>query len=297
MNLKKWMAPLMAIVVLVSGAVAILSYLSEDPVAQSLVISEVSGDVSVAGREGSSATVGVGALLEPDQRLITGPASRAVLSLGEDTRIRLGSDSTVQVRGHDSTAVTLELEDGALQATVRPGSSALRVGSRGRQILATDATCDLGVGPDGTLVVEMSEGSAVTSGFEGMNGPLAQGSRTTVSPDGQASVTPISEELLLAVQWPTERRTKEKVTQVTGTTVPGAQVNIYAGERLIQVIADHHGIFQASLPLEEGENPLRVEATDPLGREATVSGWTVELDHQGPTFRGGVDYEKGAAPL
>jgi len=296
MNAKRWLAPLMAVIVLVAAAVAILSYLSESPRPANLVISEVAGEVSVVGGQGGQQAVEAGLLLEPNQRLTTGPASRAVLSLGEDTRIRLGADSTIQVQGQDETAVTLELEGGALHATVRPGSSALRVGSRGRQVLATDATFDMGVGPDGTLVVEVAEGSAVTSGFEGVNGLLMAGSRTTVLPEGQASSTPISEELLLAVQWPTERRTKEGTTQVTGTTVPGAKVSIYAGDRLTQVMADRHGLFQATLPLQEGENPLRVEAIDPLGRAATVAGWTVELDHRGPTFRGGVGLEPGGTP-
>ena len=35
------------------------------------------------------------------------------------------------------------------------------------------------------------------------------------------------------------------------------------------MIADGEGLFEATVPLDEGENPLKVVSEDPLGRTST----------------------------
>jgi hypothetical protein len=210
------------------------------------------------------------------------------LALGAQTRIRVGPDSSVQVRSVDEEGVRLELENGALQATVRPGSGALRVGSQGREILATMAEFEMGVGPDGILAVEATQGNLLASGITNV-AQIQEGARATVSASGEASIKPISEELLLAVDWPSDHRTRLDHQQVSGQTEPGAHVRLERGDTIIELVADARGRFEADVPLWEGENPLRVQVVDVLGH-AIVADYTLTRDTRGPTFRGGVEY-------
>jgi hypothetical protein len=290
---KRLAVPLLSVILLVAAAIAVLSYLSEEPQKARLVIAEIQGEVTVTGPDGSRQTGITGGVLKADDRVATGQASRAVLEIGDDTRIRLDPESTVQVGSQDDQSVTLELEGGALQATVRPGAAALRVGSRDRYVLTTDGSFEMGVGDDGILVVEMSEGQAMTSGFEGVSPQLSAGDRATVAADGTASIQPIAEELLLAVQWPEQKRTRETIRTVAGTTTPGARVRVEGGARSVESTADGAGRFELEVPLRSGRNDLRVEAIDQLGHTNSVDDW-IEVDNHGPTFRGGVEYNRSA---
>lgn len=289
-GVKRLLGPALAMIILVAGAITLLSYLGGDSAPVGLVLAESEGSVHITDAQGHESEVAAGTVLAPQERVATGPSSRAVLTLGDEGRIRLGPNSTVQVRAQSDDAVTLELEGGALQATVRPGTSALRVGNRGREVLATDAVFEMGLGDEGTLVVEASEGGVATTGFEGVSAVQA-GERATVGADGVAQIAPLSNNLLLAVQWPTETRTREQRTQVSGTTVPGARVKVSGGEQPVEVYADRVGKFQVEVALLHGPNALAVEAVDPLGKVAQVDGFRIEVDQRGPTFRGGVEYQ------
>ncbi len=290
--MKRWLAPVLAVVVLVAAAFAILSYTRDETVQSDLVLMEIDGEVKVIGGDGKPEAVIAGLALDPKDRVTTGLSSRAVLAMGPTSRIRLGPQSTVRVVGHDEQAVTLELEGGALQATVRPGPTALRIGSNGREVLATDAAFEMGVGDDGTLVVEVTEGAAATSGISGV-AEVRSGERVTIAGDGTGVVSPVSSDLLLAVTWPEARRTKEPTTRVTGMTVPSATVNVRGGGKVVQVRADRTGRFEAEVPLLEGDNPLSVEATDVLGNVASVEGVTVLLKTKGAAFN---SYVGGTVP-
>jgi hypothetical protein len=107
-----------------------------------------------------------------------------------------------------------------------------------------------------------------------------------------AAVGPASEELLLAVQWPTQARTRAESTLVEGTTQAGARVRLRWDGGEVEVRADDAGRFQASIPLEEGENALAVQAVDALGHTAAADGELQIRDTTGPAFRGGVEYER-----
>lgn len=290
--MKRWLVPVLAVVVLVAAAFAILSYTQDEAVQSDLVLMEVDGEVRVIGGDGKAETVAAGLALDPKDRVTTGLSSRAVLAMGPTSRIRLGPQSTVQVVAHDDRAVTLELEGGALQATVRPGPTALRIGSNGREVVATDAVFEMGVGDDGTLVVEVTEGAAATSGIAGI-AEVRSGERATVAGDGTGVVSPVAADLLLAVTWPEVLRTKESVTRVTGTTVPSATVNVRGGGKVVQVRADRTGHFEADVPLLEGDNPLSVEATDVLGNVASVDGVTMLLKTKKAAFN---SYVGGTVP-
>lgn len=284
--MRRLVAPVLAVVVLIAAAVAILTYLGGEASPASLVLSEVDGRVVITSRDGRTAEAAAGATLAESDRVATDEASRAVLAVGDTTRIDLGPASAVQVRDIDAEGVRIELEGGALTATVRPGSGALTVGNQGRQIVATDADFAVGVGKDGTLFAEASRGQLLASGIPGATA-IAEGARLTVTTTGEASVSPIPSELLLSVQWPAETRTRAGTTRVSGRTEPGARVIVGHGEGAVEVVADASGAFVADVPLVEGTNRIEVRAVSVLGTAADVE-QVVQRDTRGPSFQGQV---------
>ncbi|MEQ1503911.1 MAG: FecR domain-containing protein [Myxococcota bacterium] len=284
--MRRVLVGLLAAVVVVAMVTALWRYVRAESPHGQLELTEIDGEVQVQRAVGDAAAARPGQILHADDRVSTGAAGRAVLSLGRDTHIRVGPTSSLQVVAVDEAGVSLELENGALQATVRPEAGAVRVNSRGRAVLATSGEFAVGVSDD-ILQVSATRGSLSLSGVDQTR--LEEGQQATVV-DRHAEVGAVPEELLLAVDWPQEARTRSELTTVTGTTQPGARVTLSGafGERT--VTANAEGRFVAEVPLAEGDNPVEFEAVDILGRQTTVEGALPTRDTQGPSFRGGVDY-------
>jgi hypothetical protein len=284
--MRRALIPLLAAVVVLAMLTALWQYLRGESPHGQLELTEVTGDVQVARPTEGSAPALRGTVLRPEDRIATGSTGRAVLSLGRDTHIRVGPVTTLQVVAVDEAGVSVELENGALQATVRPESGAVRVGSRGRAVLATNGEFAVGV-QDELMQVSAARGSLSLSGVDRTR--VEEGEQAIIV-DRHADVGPVPEELLLAVDWPQEARTRARTTTVTGFTQPGARIRLSGsfGERMVTANAD--GAFVADVPLAEGENPVAVEAIDVLGRSTAVEGTLPTRDTQGPSFRGGVDY-------
>ncbi len=276
---------LLALIVVIAMVSALWRYVAVGGGQSELLLAEIVGDVRI---EGASGTIDAepGTVLEASDRVATGPSSRAVLALGRDTRIRLGPASSVQVTGVDAAGVSLELENGALHATVRPESGAVTVGNKGRAVVATNGQFEAGV-RDEVLQVRALEGDLSLSGVDVTR--VAEGSQAVVL-DRHAGVQPAPDQMLLAVNWPDEERTREARTLVQGQTTPGAQVRLTGafGEHIVVAGAD--GVFMAEVPLVEGANEIEVEAVDPLGNLAQAEGRLEIRDTLGPSFRGGVEY-------
>lgn len=276
----------LGLIVVIAGASALWRYVAVEDLGAELVIVETSGEVRVHGSSRSVDGVEPGTVLQADDRVQTGDSSRAVLALGSDTRIRLGPTSSLQVRAISEDGVSLELENGALEATVRPESGAVRIGNRGREVIATNADFEVGA-RDEVLQVTASRGELSLVGVDVTR--VDAGSQAIIV-DRKADVGPISEDLLLAVEWPEGARTREPSTVVTGRTVPGAVVRLHHERGVVEVQADGTGSFRAEVPLAEGENEVRVEAVDVLGHQAEATHALQTRDTQGPTFQAGVEY-------
>ncbi|TNE89103.1 MAG: hypothetical protein EP330_11735 [Deltaproteobacteria bacterium] len=250
---------------------------------QKLVLTEVEGKVLLA-RDGDALPSTVGQALTGAEQIQTGERSRAVLSFGDETRIRVGESASLEVVAVGPDGVDIELEGGAVQATVRPTASPVRIGSRGREVQATDAEFAVAVQGE-AMLVESRRGDLMTQGLPGV-GALKEGARVVVGMGG-AEVMPIPEDLLLDVDWPTDKRTRAASTEVRGTTAPGARVVVRGGSEEVRAEASLDGSFVAHLSLVEGKNPVTVEATDLFGEKVAVEVVLVR-DTQGPVFRGGV---------
>ncbi|MBN2799260.1 MAG: FecR domain-containing protein [Deltaproteobacteria bacterium] len=278
----------LVLVLLALGAVVllILTSLTGDEAGVALVVAEVIGPVSLLGGQGEALTIGPGTRLSAHQRVATGPDARAVLALGDETRVRLGPESSVTVRSVDAEVVRLELEDGRLQATVRPSSGALSVTAGGREVLATDA--DLAMAVSGEVeVIQVDRGEAALVGVQGVRA-LERGERLTLRGDADPQLGAIPEDLLLTVRWP-GRNTREDSVAVSGATEPGAAVQVRSGATLLQTQADRDGAFSVVLPLVEGHNPVEIEATGVMGDYRELAG-SVERDTKGPVFGGAIEY-------
>lgn len=279
----------LAVVVGVAMVSTMWRYLHIERQRPELTLSEVEGEVHLQRPEAGEIAPAQGMILHPSDRLATGARARAVLTLGRDTHVRMGPASSVQVVAVDEAGVSLELEDGALRATVRPESGAVQIANQGRAVLATRGEFEVGVDED-VLQVRTIEGTTSLSGLDQTR--LEAGQQATVI-DRHADVGPIPEELLLAIDWPdTAQRTRGPSTILSGTTVPGARVRLTGtfGERLLR--ADAQGHFETEVPLQEGANPVEVEATDALGQRQHLVGSLQIRDTRGPTFRGGVEYDQ-----
>ena len=192
----------------------------------------------------------------------------------------------MRVTSVDAEGVRLELEDGALEATVRPGTPPLRVANSGREVVAINADLAVGVA-DGVLQVEAREGEVALSGADQTR--LEEGSVATLV-DRKAVIAPIPEELLLTVDWPAKQRTRAESDVLQGRTAPGARVFVRGPWGELTTTADAEGRFSIEVPLDEGGNSVTVAAVDPLGNDREVQGTLATRDTLGPGSKAGVVY-------
>lgn len=247
-------------------------YVAGDGDPAALTVYEVEGTVKLTTAEGAQVPAAVDTRLNKGDRLSTGLQSRVVLKLGEQTRLRLGPTSSVQVTSIDEDVVKLELEDGMLSATVRPGSGAVRIGNNGREVVAEDAEFEVGVYGD-AFQARATDGSLTVVGTDVTK--VGAGEQVTAV-GRRALVGPVPEELLLEVKWPQSVAARaEEIYQLVGSSDPGARIKVMGqGIAPIETQANEKGEFVAPIPLVEGKRPadIVIEAFDALGRSIQVSG-------------------------
>jgi ferric-dicitrate binding protein FerR (iron transport regulator) len=281
--MRRVVLAVLTLVLAVAVGTAGWKYLAAEDDAPRLIVAEIEGAVNVSRGGAPLVNAARGTVLAPGDQVETGAEARAVLQLSPGTKVRLGPTSSVGVVSVDRDGVELELENGLLQATVRPESGAVRVGSRGRQVVATRGEFQVGVN-DEILQVAASSGEVSLAGVE----PpvvLGAGEQVTVV-DRQARRTPIPAEVVLAVAWPApDHRTRAETQTIEGTTEPGAEVRIEGdfGRRVVH--ADKAGFFHAEVPLAEGDNRVHIVARDLLGREIDSTGNLPTRDTTGPRVR------------
>ncbi len=286
--MRRTVGILLGLVVVFAAIGTVWIYLAGETAPAALTIYELDGDVRLTNAKGELLAPPVGMELGGGDRLRTGIGARAVLALGEETRIRLGPTSSVQVQSVDETGIKLELEDGMLSATVRPGSGgAVRIGNNGREVVAENGVFDVGVDGDAFLA-QTTEGSLTVVGTDVAR--LVEGEQV-IALEQHASVGPIPAELLLEVRHPTDMTaTTQEKYELHGRSDPGSLIRV-AGTDAENVRADAKGVFVAKIPLVEGK-PLNVEieAVDPLGRTTSKPVTLPPRDNTGPGAAGGTDY-------
>lgn len=278
---RELQAVLAVVAVLVVAWLGYGALFGEDA-ATHLTLDTVSGVVQRVDDQGRAVEAQAGEILRPRERVVAGEGGRAVITLGPDSRLTIEERSTVRVVSADARGVQLELEGGRVQATVRPGGRKVGIGAGGRNISAEDADFDIVRGEDGTIGVEAGRGSVELLGFAGVE-RLSAGDRLVAVDGGAPQVTPASEELLLSVAWPDGARTRASTVEVRGRTEPGARVLAKGAAGNVEGRADANGDFVLSVPLEEGENTVNVEAFSLMGRSVAVTS-TFVRDTRAPSL-------------
>jgi len=243
-----------------------------------LTIALVRGDVELE-RDGASAPVIAGALLQDNDRVISGEDGVAVIAVGEESQLTLESSSAMRVVSLDEKSVEVEMEDGRVNAVVRPGGYEVSVLTGDRAVRAIDAEFSAGT-RDGAAAVEVSRGSVSLEGFGGLTA-LQSGERILAPADGAPRRAPIPDELLLEVAWPARRSRAEAVT-LRGETEPGARVSIQSPAGLLSAVADEQGRFEVTVALDAGANPVLVSSEGLLGDTRSAK-QSLTRDDEGPT--------------
>lgn len=271
------------IIVLASLAIWYLSSSSSDDIKLSVVVEEVSGQVTIL-RGGVGRAVEAGEELEVEDTLATFANARALIRVGGASTVFLPSDSSVSIVSVSADGVNIELEDGALEAVIKPNSGALALSNRGRRFASTDASLRMQVF-EGVLTVDVSEGSATATGVRNTT-ELEAGKRLRISGES-VDKSSVSAEHLLEVQWPKVSRTRETMISVDGFTDPGSVVTISNAGAKHLLTADKRGHFSAKIPIVEGENQLTLVSSDKFGNMKALS-YQIERDTKAPTFLGGL---------
>ncbi len=249
-------------------------------------LEEVYGQVErVRGRDRAAATAGealaVGDLLQ------TGADGRAVIGFGEGGRVVLKPEGRVEVLAAEERLVRLELEEGTVEATLRPDDAELGILAAGREFLSGDGNFLLSRRPGaqpadplddivGLQVLSGQVASREPDGPVGITG--ADGRQIWIA--GQPAEGPLSESLLLAVSWP-DTRTRAGTVPVRGRTEPGARVRVHAPGGVQEVTAGVDGQFVVEVALLEGGNRLEVEVLGVMGGGERAEG-AVERDTKAP---------------
>ncbi|MFH1469372.1 MAG: FecR domain-containing protein [Pseudomonadota bacterium] len=245
-----------------------------------LLVQAVEGTVQTIDGRGDRVEVSPGLVLGRSDRIETAADGRAFLSMGEGSTLTLDHESAIRVLAVTRDGVRVELDGGAVEATVRPERGRVGVVHGGREVSSDDGSFAVGVNAGGNLAVEAHIGEVSVQGVEAVQA-LQEGERLMLLADGTPQVASIPESLLLEVAWPESARTRHAEVAVRGQTDPGAEVRLGASGHWTTVTADATGHFEAAIPLLEGENPLRVVSRDPLGRSVETS-HTVTRDSEPP---------------
>lgn len=239
-----------------------------------VVVESVEGRVERSRPAEAPAAVSAGDPLSARDTLRVHGAGAATVSVGKTTRLRLAPDSALQVVDVADDGVRVVLEEGRVEANVRPDAPRVSITAAGRTTTATDA--EFAVGLDGSaLGVSVARGTVRVEGTT-----VAAGQTLSQAGEGTPTLRAADEDLLLQVAWPTAP-TNQGAVRLNGTTEPGAQVTVAGGAVLQEVRADAQGSFAVEVPVPDGLHTLTVSARDPLGSEVSVSGG-VEADATAP---------------
>ena len=218
---------------------AILGYRARfgDAPAHDLLVVSASSATVAGNAYQESVDLEPGQVIGVDHVVRTTQGGSAALQYGDGAQVMLGEVTVLRVLAADSKGVRIELDEGEVTARVRKGAPPLDVVSKSRSVIATDADFTVMVAKGGGMSVSAGRGEVQTRGF-GQNGRLRPGMALHMDDDGTAAVAPISESLLLDVEWPEDEKTRLAEVEVTGRTDPYATVTVGTGAAAVRVRSD-----------------------------------------------------------
>lgn len=280
--MKRELTALLVVALLLVVAWLGYRYAFDDPADTTIALVEVRGPVTRQGPSGAVREAAAGDTLAVNERLASGEGGRAVLAVGTGSELVLDAASSLRVLEVAEAGVRVELEDGRVRATVRPGGPALGVRAGENEARASDGVFTVARGGDGTVAVRDEAGTVSVRG-RGEAIDLFAGQDAVLPAGRQALVQPASAALLLEVTPHGGGRTAAPQVEVRGTSEPGARITVKGRGAPVQVVAAADGSWIARVDLGEGENAVEVKARSLLGREAAAT-WRVTRDTEAPAI-------------
>jgi Glucodextranase, domain B/FecR protein len=215
-----------------------------------------------AYRDGRWIAVQKGDLLSLQDVVRTTPGSSAVLRLGAATEIDLREKVEIRLDKLTAAGAIVDLRRGKVVARVDSERDNLEITARQtRTVNEGPARFVVMAGENGRVSVASTSGrTRFASG--GKTVTLAEGTETRAE-ENQAPDDPekIPEEVLLTVVWPSGERHGEDVA-IRGKASATSLVTINGDPVAVGV----DGGFMAKVPLQEGDNPIQVQAESLTGR-------------------------------
>jgi len=191
----------------------------------------------------------------------------AALQYGDGAQVMLSEATVMRVLNADATGVQIDLGEGEVTARVRQGAPPLDIVTKSRTIRGSDADFTVMVTRDGGFSTMAQRGQISVLGSEGGQS-IRSGVAVHSQKGGALLIEPVTENLLLDVEWPEETRTRLSEVEVSGQTDPYATVTVGTGPEAVRVRSDRDGRFRATVKLREGENEVTLKVRDVAGREA-----------------------------
>jgi hypothetical protein len=210
-------------------------------------------------------------------------AGVVVLALGDNIQVEVSENSQFRLGELTQNLSRAKLEGGHLEARVHGGAaSKLAIEVVGTDTVAEASEGDFAIlrGEDAQVTVASRRGQ-VTVAAKGESVFVKEGEQSVVVPSKPPTIPekiPGSLFLKLTKMPGKTQRAREFV--VEGVTAPGAVVSVGG----VQVSAPD-GRFRATVPLEEGDNEIQLDARDALGRTAGHESAKVFVDSRAPEIK------------
>jgi hypothetical protein len=242
-------------------------------------VMEVSGAVEVR-RSGAWTPLRRGDRVLPSETIRTGVDASAVVRAPSGDELILRQRVELAADVLSETVTELTLTRGRVRAAAGAGTERLRITSHGAETVAPAGSRFTVFADQRGAVAVASEAGDIKVIGQGESVVVGAGRQTYVPPGGPPRPSePIPDEVFLAVAWPKGEVHARRV-KLAGKVRPGTEVEI--NDEV--VVVDDEGAFQVDLPLPDGRNKLRVEATSVDGR-TNETRRNVMVDTRGPPLQ------------
>lgn len=264
---------LAVILLLMVGGAFLLQGVLFPSAPKSMEVLSVRGDVSVIGAAGEQKLAAGGQVL-PGESVKTGHDGEAVMRGEGSSTITVTEHSSVGVEGVLDGVARLRLDEGRVLGDVTGTGSAIRItgGKESASVLTRDGRTAVAVDASGDFSVATLRGTAsLTHG--GTTQEVPEGQVALVS-GGKVAVGALPKSVLLKVAWPDAGRTSEKKQTVTVDS--GKSTIVRVNDRAIVIGPDGKGTMEVQL--QEGENKIKVEASDVAGNRTESESGVIIVD-------------------
>jgi hypothetical protein len=247
-----------------------------------LSVFELHGQVEV-NRAGARtwASAEEGLVLSDQDRVRTGAASSALLSMPGMFAVRLDAESEFQIRSLAEGAMRFLLEQGMLSAEVLEDPERLfEVAAASSTVRTHGADFRMHVNRAGVVAVGASAGQ-VELESSGKVVQVRAGYLTRAERDKPPlDPIPIPAALFLKVRWPARSELGRREVAISGATEPGARVLVDG----MTVEVDAQGRFRKVVGLREGANRVLVRSEDVGGNQVDSQSPPLHVDTRPDSF-------------